>query len=1364
MVLLVDLIRAGSLGPDRGILKSLLAEATTTNPPSGALEWPAIASAERETVINLLRSNNVVEAQSLLEIPPLVIAAIVGGVILAGVAAAAVAFLGVAGLTVGLLWAFGVFNSHKDRRRKNDSAGACESTNPLDTNDPDCFALRFSKISSYWSNHANLVRMNRAVVKGEGEMSSLWNNAFLATERNEDKIYGLGGTYQRPSSATGLFHEIGVDMDASKQLQAASVASLSSMYDSVDRLMDDSTSDVAELKMNLATGFSTLKDDAQGAVDLQRKYAQLNNQLMTGGATKALSDSVDEVLTLQRESGDQMHSVSRISKSAVQDVVFNKKLISNVLDDGEETVEKLDKSLESRKNTVSSQIESSTTVALKAVSKASEAAQQHAMVELELLTKDFNAVTSDQVRTSRAEWTNSTRESIGESRALADGADGEVLGPLITRQADLVGSGSAVVTEAIGGLQGDMMMKESKNQQSQKSVSSSASGLGSDTSNATSSAVNDAQEISWFIEDRISTVRNKVTSLLSSMGVSNDGMSSLMSTIDKAEKGAKSSLFNEEEQFLIDASEAMRGVGENGLTSSQSVKDLYDVLSASKSKSSKVIGNTVQSSLTASKLQGQTLMTSIDSVGDKTSAMSAVIGNAFLDLQNVLSNQLFGGSRDFSQSLSEVQSTNKYELNGVLGSILNNVQSGMRQADSSHDVGSLLMKSASQSDQQNSDLSAILNQVVLGDSSAVSQLSAALSGGDDMIGSTIDRELRNAQARMVQSGNAVSARLEIDRIVRSAIRDLSDKRNRYSSLTSDLRMSDTRAIDKSKQLSEQGNSLLNEALSRLNSISSSRSSINGKMGGKLTNLNISDYNSMANLRIDGTTGLNATVQSLISSVFKSITDSQQARLKEKSGMLSSDLTSLKNTGDKLSLNTFALGELATAQANDGATAHTDLKMILSKLIEKSSKKSDSNSLELRRISNQLESMKSTASEGLRNISSSVQSEILRIPLMVIAGSNEIDSDISLASSDLSNRIQQARLAAGSAKTDQDRQAALRGLDVLVRLQSIQQGVFQADRTVRSQLASQTNVSVISQTNVMAALGNMLSAISDMNTKLGAKADMMVGSSRSITTDAEVLWSEFDVLTNQTRDSMTSTGAQEILRQALGFSKQQSRLDRGKLETSYLSEMNTNRSMNYWTANFRDIEDISNLIARATKITTKASRNKSESIDRVFEDVTRKRVLMDRNLSAVDEDVLTRIALVRMAMSSFLALWNEFVAAIDSRQYRLAVNDREFLTGTETDIKRELIRGESYVNSTSRNLVGLRSVIQSVNLSEIAFESDFNSDLKAVIGELGSLNKRRNQQMTNTSNTLNEAVNTASRETGIQLDLIDSLMDEFSAII
>jgi hypothetical protein len=156
--------------------------------------------------------------------------------------------------------------------------------------------------------------------------------------------------------------------------------------------------------------------------------------------------------------------------------------------------------------------------------------------------------------------------------------------------------------------------------------------------------------------------------------------------------------------------------------------------------------------------------------------------------------------------------------------------------------------------------------------------------------------------------------------------------------------------------------------------------------------------------------------------------------------------------------------------------------------------------------------------------------------------------------------------------------------------------------------------------------------------------------------------------------------------------------------------------------------------------------------------------MDRNLSAVDEDVLTRIALVRMAMSSFLALWNEFVAAIDSRQYRLAVNDREFLTGTETDIKRELIRGESYVNSTSRNLVGLRSVIQSVNLSEIAFESDFNSDLKAVIGELGSLNKRRNQQMTNTSNTLNEAVNTASRETGIQLDLIDSLMDEFSAII
>ena len=1361
----MDLVSAAM---DRGVLRSLLmnstiAEMVDIDDEKGiALSqvdttWAMTAEAERRAVVEIIGGST--QSSSLVEIPPLVIAAIVGGVALAAVAAAAVAFLGVAGLTVGLLWAFGVFNSHKDRRRKNDRAGACESTNPLDTNDPDCFTLRFNKIASYFRYHTNLKKLERGIVHGQEEITSLWDDAYMKSEQLSDQIYGPGGTVQRPNSAKGLIHDTNLDLDASKQLQAAEVTSVSLLFDTQLRMADDASADVGAFKVNLAQAYSNLTDDAEHAVQRQEEMARLNAALMSGSSTKALADSLEEIIPTQKDSSAGMLDVYKGQQRAVSDVAFNRKVISRVLDDADQTVDKLGHAIDTRVQSLQTRTDASTSLTLKEVTQASVDAERHATTELDLLTRDFASTTLGQVKTSKSGWQSDSSSAMLRTKALADALDDQLLIPAVTNQSLILGNSSAVVTDHLGSLQSNLLVAVSDNQRTARTLSRSTTGLSSNTSTATDNVKSGAQEVSVYIDNSLMSIRKKIASYLGSLGYSSDTISSLVSAIGSAQQDSVSSLIKGQNGYTGDIAGSLESLAQNGFNTGQSAQSLYSLLQTGTAKTNADMMQIIQSALAGSKVQGSQLMEAADRLGIQTGALSTQQGDVIKLLQNELGGNVKMGSSDLLSALFKVQSTGNLQSNSLMDTILSRSRKWMGSTSSSQVTAGGLMSSIKSGSSQNTIVQSVMSRLMDGDSSAITGLATVLAGGDEAVATSISRQLRTAQNLLSQSSTAIAGQTPIRRIVRSAMKELDLKRGSVQNVSSTVSRTEAKTLDQTKSIVDQVKALLGETDTYNSKTDFSRSSIKSKLGRQFTDLESQSGNSIIAVQTSAGPGMNFTVMSSVQAMLKALLDSAGNDFKRLTDGSTHNSRNLQDSATQLSVDDATLAGLIDAIGSNSASSLSSVKNALNRIFGSLGSNSGSFSTDLSSMSSQLEAMKSTTATALQNISRSVESEILSIPLMIVSGTAALDRDMELVSSDLSRRIRETREAMGSARTTDEKLEAARGLEVLLKLQAVQQGVFQADKSLRSSLNRHRNVSVEDQNQISGSLGVVLGALSSLNRGLDStRLDPSIG------LDTNQLLNELGLLINSSGQAATADAAQSVLLQALRLSQQQSRLNKTTTATSGGLVRSDTATEQYWTWNAGQVANISDLISSTKIVAKQAGEAQSEVIDQVLANVDRGLLLVQRNLSVIEDDVLTRIGLVRMAMASFLSLWNEFSLAADSKHFGMMISDREFLAGMETNMKRELMRAESIVNGTGSSLNSLKAIIKSVDLSEHDFERSFGNDMKSLVTDLGSINARRNGQMMTAIDALGDAINLENSDGDSRLDSIDSILNEFESIV
>ncbi len=1354
----VDLSTAQK-GLDRGILRSMLMNSSIADLMPREEMWSLEAFSndfsesremsltERASVMSVISANSHILPSSFVELAPLVIAAIVGGVALAAVAAAAVAFLGAAGLTVGLLWAFGVFNSHKDRRRKDDTVGACESTNPLDTNDPDCFALRFNNIASYYPYHANLKKMEKAVVRGQEEITSLWDKAYYQSQRLEDQIFGPGGTAKRPNSAYGLHHDVNLLTTASQQLQGVSVASIDGSINALERMNNNANNDVGTLKQNLAYGLGNLTEAANAAMGLQAKSTEMNTMVMTGMASKVLSDALDVVLGSQSAAKDDLVSTYKEEKNAISEVQFNKKILRGVLSDSEETVKKLEKTIDSRFQRVSSQIESETGTSLKALSSKSQETQTHARLSLDGLAQEFSSSTIGQVRTSRADWSTTSSSVLSKSKALADALDDEVLVPFVGNQTVIIGSGAKNIGSSIDSLQLGIEQRQVDGKNTAKQLSKGTASLGSDTSNATANIQSDSAELVNYIETNMAGIRGKILAHLMASGGGNIGNSEIFGAVQGAQTDSRKSLIEGENGYVSDITGALKSLGNSGSLTGQSLESLIGLIGSGKAKSSADVERQIQSMMAGTRLQGSQLLNSIDLTGNKVK----ISGNAFNSIVQGLSESVEGDMRSGKSvvvsgllSLSGLSSSSS-----IIDDIHTSSQSNAGKIGSSQSIAVRILNAVQGLDKRNGNLNSFSSESLSGQSDAIAGLLSLLGHKDDSIANAISAEMKKAQLTVsgVQSGLDQS---RLGQIVRATMRAISGTKGNGHLILDEKSM-----LGKTQALSQFAQSLWTEATGSVDKTNNRLDRISKTGSAKFLDLNQSMINSLVSLSTLGGVGLNTSLSETILPYLGKILENAKSGLATNNDNYRSVQDQTSALSVSLSVNDKSYNNLVT----NGHSASENVASLINNILKSLTASKTADSKSLAGISDKLELMKTTMAEGLKNISKSVRSEVLRVPLMVREGTSELERDMATVSENLVERIQRAKKGIASAKTDQEKQSAEHGLLVLEKLQAVQQGVYEADRRLRTQIGREKFSSSETDMGISRSLETLLKALSGIGSLSDKDIGILDNHWNVLSGNSESLFHGIETLVNSSSSELLANGAQSVLKEALWLAQQRERLNGSEKLLAGNTDWSLNRTDKYWSSNMDHVGTISSNIGGTKRVVVNVSKSLSETIDRVISDVDQSHSMIMKNLTSIDDDILTKIALVRMAVASLLSLWNEFVSNADQRHYEMTISDRELIASIETNVRRILIESESFVNTTSReSLGGLRAIVKNVEQSQSDFENSFSHDIKRTVKQLGEVNTRRNQDTLKAHVLIDQVVNLGNENVETSLDAISSILD------
>ena len=203
-------------------------------------------------------------------------------------------------MAIGMMGQMGVFKSHKDRRRKQDNIPPCESSDPLDTADDDCYTARWNLMVGYFPAHLGLKRMDNKVVQGEAEVEAVWNHISRDLEKISPVMYGTGGTSSKHSTTDGVVHLVKHISGATKLLANAANAGTKWMTDQLNRVTNDSGSDLRRLGDNIQTGIDAMWNGTEQSTARLEGSVRSKEDMMNMHASSALRAQVADLVEQER--------------------------------------------------------------------------------------------------------------------------------------------------------------------------------------------------------------------------------------------------------------------------------------------------------------------------------------------------------------------------------------------------------------------------------------------------------------------------------------------------------------------------------------------------------------------------------------------------------------------------------------------------------------------------------------------------------------------------------------------------------------------------------------------------------------------------------------------------------------------------------------------------------------------------------------------------------------------------------------------------------------------------------------------------------------------------------------------------------
>jgi hypothetical protein len=169
---------------------------------------------------------------------------------------------------------------------------------------------------------------------------------------------------------------------------------------------------------------------------------------------------------------------------------------------------------------------------------------------------------------------------------------------------------------------------------------------------------------------------------------------------------------------------------------------------------------------------------------------------------------------------------------------------------------------------------------------------------------------------------------------------------------------------------------------------------------------------------------------------------------------------------------------------------------------------------------------------------------------------------------------------------------------------------------------------------------------------------------------------------------------------------------------------------------------------------------SSRINDVLDQVMASASKIQSDASIGSSDVMTRLALVRMAVTKFLTLWNEYAANMDRKLHRFHSADAEFVAQMENDVKAKLGGSENNVNQTDAKISALKDKITLAVQDQIDYENFFNTKLQELKDSLKRQNDARTVRTLHANDLVNQFEDYQVQSVASMKEDVKKLIDEF----
>ena len=1265
------------------------------------------------------------DPQSLLQFPWLIAGAIAAAVVVAGGVAATAAAGGLL-LTVGSVLGMGAFlgwfNSHKDRRRQMDHVPPCESTNPLDTNDHDCFTRRWQLMSDYYPWQHELKRGERLLLTQETNTEAVGTRNYQASLRNEEVTAGV-------MSETAKVLE-----PASLHLSHARDTILNALADSQNQGSDQATNDLLSLRSNIQSSASRLLGDATDAVDAQVVSSDMNANRLLQSATSFLANIMREMIQYQHLLARRSLDAAKPGNELYAKTLSKLKYYSRKLDKMDEATRSLETSIGTQRDVAQGVLEQQ----VRDMGYDLEAYSKDALNMSSLIwDRSEDALVSGvqgSMERFKSEIGRITTESMDKGLRRTEMMERDVANRSKVDVEEVLKTASDYIAAVSDSVFSKLQTKDHQLSNIYSGIARVGAKMSSLIHSQTSEIHQSADELASEIDtDKANVLERVYTALSRAVGNYARAIKPVVRSIGEVGATSNKRIVGSELSYTDKTSDVLHNLGIQGLLVSAGNSDLLSLLTKASSQTGDgdvtdphVGHETIQrlSNLFGEFLNRQQQVSQIQSVNS-----------------NSLESSLKQGNRQTGFAISSTKSQALGDIRSLILDLLKGEKHSVGTSDGASDSLALLQRLASGTASNARTISKVIGSTSESQVQNLAYLAAALAQADDSLVGAL-----SSAAKQSQSENSKHFRdIVLDNSLAGDLADLLSQRQHQLKAISNS----TSIVPTARRVLQELDRLSTSLIDSRNRATDSMSSIGERVNGRFdqlsgrTNALVGNLNStIANFPMGA---------SVVASFLRDCLKAARGNLETRIDVTDEAVSNLASRIEHLSHVNLKLGPAADS------TTYSDVSRVLD---TQSGSVSDFRT----RVSDaehELWNAKGNISSMFNHIIGSIKKQVLLLP-SVLAGTMSVATDPSFEISyrNVEASIQQLREKLAMTTNMEERDRLVSDLVVLTKLKNLSLQVTHQSDSLRLSLNDQHSSSLKALSLTSQAIENVASRVTAFDTN-----DMNGNSSlylRSIAEASAALLNGLSQLTDESQDRLDHNASATLSDEAFDvqFHSNKGKLLmnslKGGLDDSLSNAESIAAEMLYYTDKFeKSIVSTQGLHADARYAVGTMIQDVLESVDNASDKLD---ILVNQ------PDILTQLGSVRLSTNRLLGLLYEFgQASSDSleRQVQDAAEDKQLMeTNAVRLISQSINQLQTISNSSNREF----KIKVEQSWDDIGqYEDNFDDRLEDLIDRVDDVNDIRYNKSLLADNQITRLGNLEFNTTAqIALD-IQSELDRFDQL-